>query len=330
MPKISLIIPVYNVELYIESCLISALEQTYQDIEVILVDDCGNDKSMEIIADIIKKHPNGNKASIVTHEKNRGLSGARNTGIRACTGEYLYFFDSDDEIDLRTIEVMLKQVDKYNNPDFVIGGYCTLDNPTALVAELRLTDGLLNGNDVILKSFVSHEWYVMAWNKLVNRSFLIRNNLFFEEGLIHEDLVWSLMLACKANTMAVVNYITYKYRIRKGSITAEKSRKSGDHYLKGLDLVMKYVLEHNFVNAHTYEYLENMKKDMFIGTLHYYTPTEKMEAYKRFKTYRSHYPAVSLSFKKTIRDLHYYFGTKIGFYIYLLYAKMVHYNAKSI
>jgi glycosyltransferase involved in cell wall biosynthesis len=102
MKKVSIIIPVYNVEPYIERCLLSALNH------------CGQDNSIQIAKQILSIHPNGVKAQIFYHEKNEGLSVARNTGIKAATGEYLYFLDSDDEITLNCIEILTKESEGYD------------------------------------------------------------------------------------------------------------------------------------------------------------------------------------------------------------------------
>ncbi len=89
--KVSIIIPVYNVAKYIERCLLSVLNQTWQDLEVILVNDCTPDNSMEIAGKVIALHPRGAMVKCLEHEKNRGQSAARNTGIRVATGDYLLF-----------------------------------------------------------------------------------------------------------------------------------------------------------------------------------------------------------------------------------------------
>ena len=96
--KVSIIVPVYNVAKYIERCLLSVLNQTWQDLEVILVNDCTLDDSMEIARRVVASHPRGTVVRCLEHEENRGLSAARNTGISASVGDYLYFLDSDDYI----------------------------------------------------------------------------------------------------------------------------------------------------------------------------------------------------------------------------------------
>lgn len=90
--KVSVIIPVYNVSKYIERCLLSVLNQTWEDLEIILVDDCTPDNSMELAATVIASHSRGNEVRSLVHDENKGLSAARNTGIRDATGDYVYFW----------------------------------------------------------------------------------------------------------------------------------------------------------------------------------------------------------------------------------------------
>lgn len=104
--KVSIIIPVYNVSKYIERCLKSVLGQTWKDLEIILVDDCTPDDSMDIVRGILETSSRSDIVTILKHEKNRGLSAARNTGIRQATGNYLYFLDSDDYLPANGIELL--------------------------------------------------------------------------------------------------------------------------------------------------------------------------------------------------------------------------------
>lgn len=96
--KISIIIPIYNVAEYVSDCLKSVLQQTYKNIEIIIVNDCTEDNSMVIIEGLLKESATSIPYKIINHTRNQGLSVARNTGIKNSTGDYLYFMDSDDEI----------------------------------------------------------------------------------------------------------------------------------------------------------------------------------------------------------------------------------------
>lgn len=118
-PKVSIIVPVYNVSQYITKCLDSIYEQTYQNIELILVDDCGSDDSMIIVHGYLTSHVSI-EAHIISHQKNRGLSAARNSGIEKASGEYIYFLDSDDYITPDCIEALVKPL-YHKKYDVVVG-----------------------------------------------------------------------------------------------------------------------------------------------------------------------------------------------------------------
>ncbi|MDR1632787.1 MAG: glycosyltransferase [Dysgonamonadaceae bacterium] len=125
MDLITLSMPVYNVEKYVEKALLSALNQTYENIEFIIVDDRGSDKSMEIVRRIVAYHPKGKQVRIIEHERNIGTGAVRNTAIENATGKYLFFMDSDDEISPDCIEKLYAKMQE-ENVDFVESSYQTL------------------------------------------------------------------------------------------------------------------------------------------------------------------------------------------------------------
>lgn len=222
--KVSIIIPIYNVAPYIEACIQSVFHQTYKDIEVIIIDDCGTDNSMEIVERIASTYKGKISIKILHHDQNKGLSAARNTGIKKATGEYIFFLDSDDLLPNDAIQNLVYQTTKHPNIDFVIGEIKTTG------AENRsyplLSDTYLESNEKILKDYLLFKWNVMACNKLIKREFIITNKLYFKEGLYHEDLDFSFRLALSANSMACSKTVTYLYLIRANSITTHKSLKN--------------------------------------------------------------------------------------------------------
>lgn len=329
--KVSIIIPVYNVEPYIERCLLSVLNQTYNDIEIILIDDCGSDNSMRIAIELIKKYEAENKTKIIYHEYNKGLSAARNSGINASTGEYIFFLDSDDELTQNCIEILIDTAIKYKT-DFVIGNY------EIIGAELSIGMPLNNiySNDKILISYQKGEWYEMAWNKLLKKEFIIKNNLYFKENLIHEDLLWSFMIACFANSLSVVNTKTYLYYIRKDSITGKINQELNKKNIKisndaKIDIV-RYM--HNFIdsnpqfkkNKYIYRAYETRKDSLFYNIIRssYYSKKEKYCIYRLFRkqTYISPLKAfVKYNYFEltlNIKLLHYFFPPYIGFHYCLM------------
>lgn len=204
-PKVSIVVPVYNVGQYIIHCLESIQKQAYKNLEIILVDDCGTDNSIPLIKEYVASHPFPT-SRIVAHDHNRGLSAARNTGLNAATGEYVYFLDSDDEISENCMERLVAPLEK-KLYEVVIGSVQEQCENGTIIAN-RLQEGEITHP---LKSYAEGNWYVMAWNKLCRRDFLISNRLFFKEGMLHEDVAWSFQLACLCQSMYAVGDITYYF-----------------------------------------------------------------------------------------------------------------------
>lgn len=215
---VSIIIPIYNVERYIVDCLESVGAQTMdKGIECILVDDCGQDSSVQKAEEFIANYHGKVIFKMVHHTQNRGLSAARNTGIREVRGKYLYFLDSDDTISPNCIEELYTLAEKYN-ADLVQScfeseyNYITQFNFSRypeFSGDLTYNKRLLLNQDLIP---------VTAPNRLVKCDLVIKNKLYFREGIIHEDNHWTFFLAKYVHRMAFCPHKTYFYRCTSGSI----------------------------------------------------------------------------------------------------------------
>ena len=219
--KVSIIVPVYNVSAYIKRCINSIESQTYKYIEVIFIDDCGTDDSVLQVEDFIVNTEI--ECKLLRHEYNRGLSAARNTGIAAATGDYIFFIDSDDEITHNCIELLVNPLRRYDY-DVVCGNYIAIGGEVQ--CELRLDKGPLIGNKAILDNFVDNKWYAMVTNKLYNHEFIRKNKLQFKNSIIHEDELWSFDVALCANSMYVNTAKTYNYYVNPGSIMNSLTQKN--------------------------------------------------------------------------------------------------------
>ena len=220
MISISIIIPIYNVEPYVERCLRSVMAQTYLgSIECLLVDDCGTDGSIDIVERLIADYQRTKRFKMLKHEHNRGLSAARNTGMDAATGDYIFFLDSDDEISEDCIEKLAEPL--VEEPyDIIVGNLKKIQGNKEIqtTLNLSLSDGtVLRGKQIEGSYHV--KWNMMAQNKLYRTAFIRKHGLHFTEGLIHEDELWSLQVACLAKSLRAVNCFTYYYYIREGSLT---------------------------------------------------------------------------------------------------------------
>ena len=244
--KVTIIIPIFKVENCIESCLKSVASQSYDNLQCVLVDDATPDKSMAVVNNFIKNYNGNISFLVVNHSTNQGLSAARNTGIRYAEGDYLFFLDSDDEICHDAIQKLVYNAEKNQFPDLIIGGINVIsDNDKQFNGDvasnlLTVKTSVLSSNNQILKSYFRKEWYVMAWNKLVKRSFILDNNLYFEESILHEDHLWSFMLAAHARSMGIVHKPTYIYKIRGNSITGHRRKKNVESFIHVLKKSITY------------------------------------------------------------------------------------------
>lgn len=217
--KISIIIPIFNVEPYILECLESVANQTVHDsIECILVDDCGTDNSVDIAEHFLSSYEGSINFSLIHHQRNGGLSAARNTGVRASNGHYLYFLDSDDTIKPNCLELLINMAEKYS-ADLVIGSYDTGDSRMNQFNKIDYPK-FIDNKKIVKQMLLNYDMLpVTAANRLIKRELLIQNDLFFKEGIIHEDNYWTYFLAKFVNKMAICKEKVYNYRLTPGSIT---------------------------------------------------------------------------------------------------------------
>jgi len=218
-PLVSIIIPIYNVAPYVEQCLQSVIDQTYRNLEMLIVDDCGTDNSMEIVGTIIATCPLSFK--ILHHDHNRGLSAARNTGIKAATGDYLYFLDSDDWLLPTCIEKMVDCLKSHPDSQMVFSGSLSTDKKQRGAADFtkRNLPDYSNDRDWLQSSMLeTNKLGVTAWNKLIRRDFVLEHDLYFVEGMIHEDVMWKFQISKYIQTASFYSGNTYMYRIRENSI----------------------------------------------------------------------------------------------------------------
>ena len=223
--KLSIIIPVYNVAPYIEDCLRSVMRQTYTgSMECLIVDDCGTDDSIAIAERTIASYEGPIVFQIFHHERNRGLSAARNTGTLAAKGDYLYYLDSDDEITEDCIALLMAMAEEYPEAELVQGNFCchTLTGET-VVRIKQYALAVASSNDEVRKCYYE-QMNVNVWNKLIRRDFLIDHHLFNKEGIIYEDLLWSFYLLKYLNKVCFVSTITYHQKKRPLSITTGTGR----------------------------------------------------------------------------------------------------------
>lgn len=211
MRKVSVIVPVYNVEQYLKKCLDSLVRQTLSDIEIIVVNDGTKDHSQMIIDDYVKKYPNMIKSY---KKENGGLSSARNYGLQYASGEYIAFVDSDDFVE-ETMYEELYQKAKENQFDLVMCDFNEIRNGKKISCSCHLTHDLF-GKETIKEHMIS--FYPSAWNKLYKKDLF--QMIKFKEGIWFEDVEFGYRLLPFISSIGVVKKPFYQYLIREGSITS--------------------------------------------------------------------------------------------------------------
>ncbi|MDO5553870.1 MAG: glycosyltransferase [Planctomycetia bacterium] len=211
-PRISVIVPVYNVAEWLEECLDSILNQTFQDLEVI----CVNDGSTDNSPDILKEYAAKDSRITIIHQENKGLSEARNTGMKVAKGDYILFVDSDDYIAVNLCELAIQNADS-TGADMIMFEYYTIDNGKKTSLPLLQTNAVYTQDEERVKTVVENNWSV--WKFLWKTSFLRTNHLHFIAGIHFEDVPFSIKAAVLANKLATINASLYYYRIRETSIT---------------------------------------------------------------------------------------------------------------
>ena len=212
---ISIIVPIYKVEKYLEKCIESIINQTYSKLEIILIDDGSPDACGEICDEFAKK----DSRIKVVHKKNGGLSDARNTGIQNATGEFFLFVDSDDYISHAMVEILYKTIKKHDADMVVCGYYEVSSNGVVNVRKFTIKNGeeVLNGVEATERLLYSLEpEMVVAWNKMERRN--LWNDIEFPVNKQHEDDFTSYQLMYKASQVVLINEPLYYYLQRGDGI----------------------------------------------------------------------------------------------------------------
>lgn len=226
-PLVTIGIPVYNVEPYIEKCLLSVLNQSYQNLEILVVDDLGTDCSMHIVENLQQTHPNGVLLKIVRHSRNRGIGEARNTIISQAKGKYLFFIDSDDYIEQNTIDILIKEAENHNT-DCVFSSCRRVDYKTNEELPTFTYSSRLEffGKDAFANYICQDlRWHVgiNVWNILFKLDFLRKGNYRFAARK-DEDAVFLADFYSDIERAVILPNVTYYYVSRPGSIMGNMAR----------------------------------------------------------------------------------------------------------
>lgn len=233
-PLVSVIVPVYNVEQYLEQCIKSIVNQTYHNLEIILVNDGSTDGSGTICEQYRKK----DHRIQVIHQENRGLSGARNAGMDVFSGEYIMFIDSDDFVDHEIVEVMLREALE-NKLDIVLCGTVLCDQSGNKMSSSAIARSEIYTEDLFHPFFRSDYYSVSAWGKLYHRDMV--KGIYFPDRKYHEDMFVAHRFLSRAKRVMIMDKAYYWYRQVQGSITHRSFQ------IKHLDAIEACVERSNFI-----------------------------------------------------------------------------------
>ena len=265
--KFSIIIPIYNVENYLEKCLDSVVSQTYKNYECILVVDKSSDKSEEIADKYIKKY-NWQKV----YEENTGLAKARNLGVDKSNGDYIIFLDGDDYFEkdlLEKLNSIIKNEDliRYQARDIINDTY--VDYP-------EKNYDLMSGNDAFEK-IINFHYVENAWLYAYNSKFYKKNHFKFMENCIAEDYGLIPLIISKAKSIKIISYVGYNYVQRQNSLM------NNNNYLKKIKKMDDMLKQYNFEIKNISEDSNPLFKAFLNNSLIYYSTTLKYKDFKKYK-----------------------------------------------
>lgn len=258
MCKVSIIVPIYNTEKYLKKCLDSLVNQTLNDIEIILVNDGSTDNSQNIINEYTAKYPDKIKAFT---KENGGQASARNLGISQASGEYLAFVDSDDWVEFNMYEELCNKAIKENLDIVCCNEYLVINNE-----KKKNFNRLIYPNDITNNYIIKESG---PWNKLIKRNLIINNNIWFLENRIYEDLAIIPTLALYTDKIGYIDCYLYNYVIREGSTMnqTEYNKKLEDIFVVMEELSTK--LQDNHKEELEFLYIKHLLFDASLRFLQY-------------------------------------------------------------
>lgn len=290
-PLVSIIVPVYNSEKYIEKCISSIVNQTLKNIEIIIVNDGSTDNSINIIS----KLSNEDNRIKVINQKNSGVSAARNNGINNSNGEYIGFVDADDYIELEMYESMYSKAEEFD-ADIVICNVKDILESKEKVS-LNFEDGLISIENIKPKNFLKDKYFKLGsavWHKIFKKSLIVENNIKFinYNEVSSEDTIFNLQAMLKSKNIYCIDKPFYNYIIRENSLTKSKIAKENMIYRckNTVNIIHKYCEENNididkyiyyltyfeFINSLSYVHPKNLN-NLSLGIKEY----SKSEFYKK-------------------------------------------------
>ncbi|WP_368657363.1 glycosyltransferase [Metabacillus halosaccharovorans] len=338
IPKISIIVPIYNVEEYLVNCINLILKCTIQDFELILVNDGSPDKCGEICEQVSKKY----NSIRVVHKKNGGLSSARNAGLEIATGKYILFIDPDDEFNQDYIKKLYNFAEE-NNCDAVVSGYKTVPNNNIMIPNFS-KNNIMNGRDFVLssKNIHSKNDLCFVWRYIYKLSTIKKKNIRFNEKVFYgEDVIFNLEYLLESERVAAISDILYHYRVNNPNSLmriAYKPKLEGslvNQYNIRKDLSLKHNLleDSHFRRDMANYYIEHIYH-LMISNLKNSEDSNKRDAFYRivkYSMFTENIKVIGFSYgASTIKEYLYYVAFKLKLYPILFNTFMREVKRESV
>jgi glycosyltransferase involved in cell wall biosynthesis len=294
-PLVSVILPVYNVELYLVECLESVLKQSFQNFELIAINDGSKDNSLNILLEYQARFAS---KLIIVEQKNQGLSAARNTGLDKATGEFVYFLDSDDWILPNTLEKCIQALEKNNGDLVVFNAKAFCDGmPDEMLLKLHYTRNLphhsyANGYDLFTDSRGAGKYIVQSccYMYRFKPHFMLR----FIDGILHEDNYFTTMLFVNSSKIQVLKNRFFQRRIRQNSITTSPlSMRHATGYFETALLLHEHLSKKSICSKELSKYYTYLfqrgysaEREVYQGHIKFYRKLEILNKYKAFINYK--------------------------------------------
>lgn len=315
MPKVSIIIPVYGVEKYIERCARSLFEQTLDDIEYLFIDDCTPDKSVEILKRVLEEYPH-RKSQVVIHrmEQNSGQAKVREWGMRNATGEYVIHCDSDDWVDVHMYEKMYKKSVSADY-DIVVCDYYESDG----ISHVRKNEYISDKVEETMSSILLKKTHSVLWNKLVKKS-IYNNEIIYPIANNAEDYALLVQLAYNSKSFGYVNEPLYFYFYNTSSLTKVMTNENlinrFNQSMSNIGIVEDFLRKNQSLAKYSAELdcIKVIEKEILISS------SLDNELYKKWASaYKEIFPRILLNKKITLRRKLRYIGIKYRIYPLIRY-----------
>lgn len=281
MPEVSIIVPVYNVEPYLEKCLDSIINQTFKNIEIICIDDCSTDNSLKILENYALKDA---RIKVIKNKKNSGAAISRNYGLDLANAEYIYFMDSDDWIDKGYIKELLLNIKK-SGCDIAFNSTIlyAYENKTAQFFTNQIKNIPKNGKIITDKNNIM-SLPCMAWCRLYKKSFLNKNNIKWLDIPVANDLVFHYISEIYTDKIWVYSGLPYYYRQRPNGLSRQDALLREP---KAIEKIFKFYQNQNLLN----------KINFKLFTMH---PSFVLQNEAQYSAYKKYFKEIHNIYKNTI------------------------------